>query len=158
VAARLTEKVFVQKRGSPSDRTRLAVEIEGANAAMEGLASRVATRRAAGGSAVESPVTSATGGRATNLLADGTPDSRLLANALLVRYSIQQAIERTTSLAIELLGGLNFMSSAQMSYLSSAAHALAFHPPSRTNMSEAIAEYLGGEPFRFASPPLQRAA
>jgi alkylation response protein AidB-like acyl-CoA dehydrogenase len=174
-AANLAEKVFAQNRGSSSDRTRLAIELEGAHAAMEGLASRIAGPRGTGVSPVEHRrgadathgcpaghvaefVTSPPDSESSRIPLPTPRDEHLLAHALLVRYSIQQALERATSLAVELLGGLGFMASGQTAYLSSAVRALAFHPPSRTSMSEALALYLGGEPLRFAPPPLQRAA
>ncbi len=158
VAANLAEKVFAQKRGSPSDRTRLAIEIEGANAAMEGLAGRLAASSSTGVSPVEHRPDAQATPLCLTRFASGPPDAHFLAHALLVRYSIQQSLERATSLAVELLGGLSFMSSGHTAYLSSAVRALAFHPPSRTTMSDALSDYLTGEPFRFAPTPLQRAA
>ena len=131
-AAVLADQVFSQQRGSATDRTRLAMDLEGANASMEGLAARLASE---------------------------TRSEDLLAHALLVRYSVQQALERSTMLAAELLGGINYMGSQDTAYLLSAIRALAFHPPSRGRMTEPLANYLSGQRLKFGeSVPSRNAA
>ena len=53
-------------------------------------------------------------------------------------------LERATALAFELLGGIAFVQSSEISCLFSAAHALALHPPNRSSMTEELASFLGG--------------
>ena len=54
-----------------------------------------------------------------------------LARMLLVRYSVQIAIDRAASLAVELLGPSAFVRSPEVSYLLAATNVLSLHPPSR---------------------------
>ena len=70
-----------------------------------------------------------------------------LAHALFVRYAVQRAIERATTLAVELLGGMAYVSSSEISYLYAAARCLAFHPPSRQSAASAVGKYLAGDSF-----------
>ncbi|MDQ3920448.1 MAG: acyl-CoA/acyl-ACP dehydrogenase [Acidobacteriota bacterium] len=120
IAASLVERVILARKGSDSERALLAIEIQGALSALEGVASA--------------------------MTGDGTAEGEL-AHALLVRYAVQRAIERSTSLAAELLGGMAYVSSSEVSYLYAAARCLAFHPPSRHSASRGINKYLAGEPF-----------
>ncbi len=120
IAAALVERVLAQRRGAESDRALLATEIRGALSSLEGVASGMVSE---------------------NRIEDE------LAHALLVRYSVQRAIERATTLAAELLGGMAYINSPDVSYLYAAARCLAFHPPSRHSSSGAIDKYLVGEPF-----------
>ena len=76
---------------------------------------------------------------------DGVGDE--LAHALFVRYAVQRSIERATTLAVELLGGMAYVSSTEISYLYAAARCLAFHPPSRHGAAGAVGKYLAGDPF-----------
>jgi len=59
----------------------------------------------------------------------GERDSDTLARILLVCYAVQAAISRATSLAVELLGGMTFIRSAEISYLLAAARPLCVHLP-----------------------------
>jgi alkylation response protein AidB-like acyl-CoA dehydrogenase len=125
VASGLAARVFQEGRGVTSDRARVAMELCAALASLEGLAADVDA---------------------------GDRSERLLAKSLLIRYSVQHAIERSTMLAAELLGGMAFIGGSEVAYLVSAARALAFHPPSRTAMSEPLCDYLGGGPLAMAAP------
>jgi hypothetical protein len=75
------------------------------------------------------------------------PGQDLLARSLFVRFAVQQAIERVTMQAAELLGGMTFVSSPEVAYLVAAARALAFHPPSRLSAAGPLDAYLAGAPF-----------
>jgi alkylation response protein AidB-like acyl-CoA dehydrogenase len=121
-ASALVERVLRGKRGEPGERTLLGIEMEGAMAGLEGLA---------------------------RAMAAGQRGEDELARALFVRYAVQRAIERATAQAVELLGGMAFIGSSDVGYLFAAARALAFHPPSRPAMANALAEHLVGEPLRI---------
>jgi hypothetical protein len=60
---------------------------------------------------------------------------------------VQGAIERATARSVELLGGMAFINSPEVSYLYAAARGLAFHPPSRTSIATALDQHLYGEPL-----------
>lgn len=76
---------------------------------------------------------------------DSQLDPALLADALYVRYAAQDAIARVVARAVELLGGLNFMSSDDIGYLAASVNGLGFHPPARVKMSGPLARYLAGD-------------
>ncbi len=119
----LVERVLLNDRVPDHERVRLLVETEGAMAAAEGIARRVDEERI---------------GEAT------------LADALYTRYSVQDAIARIAPRAVELLGGLNFMTSDEVGHLAACANGLALHPPSRSRMTAPIAEYLADKPLAIA--------
>ncbi|MDM9384586.1 acyl-CoA dehydrogenase [Chlorogloeopsis sp. ULAP01] len=120
IASALVERTIAAGKGTPSERTILAIEVEGAMAALEGLAQSM-------------------------MVSDSNQGSYQLARALFVRYAVQGAIERVTAHAVELLGGMAFISSPEVAYLFTAARPLAFHPPSRLSISPALDKYLAGE-------------
>jgi alkylation response protein AidB-like acyl-CoA dehydrogenase len=117
VAAALVERVIEAGKGGASERALLAIEIRGALSALEGVAWD---------------------------MEDGTVEDEL-AQALLTRFAVQRAIERSTTLAAELSGGMAYINSPEVSYLYAAARCLAFHPPSRHSASPMIDRYLSGE-------------
>jgi alkylation response protein AidB-like acyl-CoA dehydrogenase len=118
VATVLVEKVVASQRASYAELARMGIELEGAMVTLTGLAH-----------AIES----------------GNASDHALAQALCARYAVQQAIERATSLAFELLGGLDFARSMDASYLVAAARGLSFHPPSRPKMMDRLGAYLDGQ-------------
>lgn len=120
MATALVERAVRGKRGEASDRAQLGIEIEGAMAALEGVARSF--------DAAEEP-------------------SDMLARMLFVRYAVQGAIERATMRAAEILGGMAFMDSSDVAYLIAATRPLAFHPPSRGAMAGPLADYLEGAPL-----------
>jgi len=123
IASALVERVMTGCRGDATERTQLAIETEGAMAALEGVARAMQT---------------------------GDRGERILGQALFVRYFVQQAIERVAARAAELLGGMAFIGSPDVAYLLSATRPLAFHPPSRLSVSPALDEYLRGNPMRVS--------
>lgn len=123
VASALVERALVSGRGDVHERTQLAIEIEGAMAALEGVARAMQT---------------------------GERGEAILVQSLLVRYFVQQAIERVSARAAELLGGMAFISSPDVAYLLSASRALAFHPPSRQSVAAALDGFLMGQPMQVA--------
>lgn len=123
IASALVEKVIVGKRGDANERMQLVTDIEGAMSALEGIA---------------------------RAMLGGDRGERILVQSLLVRFAVQQAIERTSGRAAELLGGMAFIKSPDVAYLLAAGRALAFHPPSRLSIAPAIDDYLMGKAMRVA--------
>jgi len=121
-ASALVERVLDNDRVPEAERARLVIDLEGAWAAVENIARQIPQRQR---------------------------DRGLLADALLVRYAVQGAIARVVPLAVELLGGLNFISSDDTGYLAAAVNGLGFHPPSRTKMSAPLLGYLAGAPLEI---------
>lgn len=119
-SAALVERVLSAGKGCAVERLALAVEVEGATAALEGYA---------------------------HMLMDGSEDAFAVARSLFVRYSVQHAIERLTARAAELLGGMAYMGSNEVVSLYAATRALAFHPPSRVSIAPALDDYLAGKPL-----------
>jgi alkylation response protein AidB-like acyl-CoA dehydrogenase len=122
-ASALVERVLLNERVPDAERVRLLVETEGAMAAAEGLARRVD---------------------------EGAPDESALADSLYARYTVQDALARVVPRAVELLGGLNFMTSDEVGYLAACANGLALHPPSRSRMTGPLCAYLADEPLTIA--------
>jgi alkylation response protein AidB-like acyl-CoA dehydrogenase len=122
VASALAERAILAGKGTPVDRVAPAMELEGAIAALEGVA--------------------------RGLDAD-EDSSSLLTRSLLVRYACQDAVSRSVSRATEALGGMAFIGSSEVAYLLAAAHALTLHPPSRSKTWGALADALEGKPLRI---------
>ena len=80
----------------------------------------------------------------------GERGEAILVQSLLVRFAVQQAIERASARAAELLGGMAFIKSPDVSYMYAAGRALAFHPPSRLSVAPAVDGYLNGKPMQVA--------
>jgi alkylation response protein AidB-like acyl-CoA dehydrogenase len=120
VASALAERVLERKRGSLSDRAALSIRVESAVAMNEGTA---------------------------RAIADGLAGDEAVATVLLTRFAVQDALNQAADLAIELLGGISFITSPDVAYLGSAVRPLAFHPPSRTSAVQALADYVAGGPL-----------
>ncbi|WP_280272617.1 acyl-CoA dehydrogenase [Nocardia wallacei] len=80
------------------------------------------------------------------------PDDRSdrLGGALIARYAAQDAIVRTVGVVVETLGGIEFITNPAISYLASATHALALHPPSRNSMVGELEGSFLGRPISIA--------
>ena len=120
IASRLVETVLTIGRARAGDRVSLATDLEGAMSALEGVA---------------------------RAMEAGERRNRDLARMMLVRYAVQGAIERATNLAVEVLGGLAFIASADVGYLLAASRGLGLHPPSRAAAGERLAAHLAGAEF-----------
>ncbi|MFK0120041.1 acyl-CoA dehydrogenase [Streptomyces sp. NPDC090994] len=123
VAGALVERVLLNDRIPEHERVRLYAETEAATAAAEGIARRVDS---------------------------GDLGESALAQALCTRYGVQDALGRIVPRAVELLGGLNFMTSDEVGYLAATANGLSLHPPSRTRMTGPFAAYLADGPLTIA--------
>lgn len=118
IASALVERVLVRDRIAMNEAARLVVTLEGAMSTLVGLASAIE----------EDP-----------------PDQAMLARSLYCRYSVQEAIERASALAVEWGGGLQFATCPEVALLFAATRALAFHPPSRTKMFDRLGAYITGD-------------
>ncbi|MEU1406079.1 acyl-CoA dehydrogenase family protein [Streptomyces sp. NPDC005728] len=122
-AAALVEQVLERQQGSVEERTALAVDMEAALALLEGVA------RGTG----PEPV-----------------DEESVARVLVARYAVQSALPDMVARALELLGGLDFISNPASAQAAAATRALAFHPPSRIAAAEPLLAYFGGGPLVLA--------
>jgi alkylation response protein AidB-like acyl-CoA dehydrogenase len=118
VASALVERTIASGKGTPGERVMLAIEVEGAMAAVEGVAQQMTK-----------------------------VGDQEWARALFMRYAVQEAISRASARAAELLGGIAFMSSSEVAYLLAACRPLAFHPGSRLSASAGLDHYLAGGPL-----------
>ncbi len=121
--AALVERVLDNERVPEAERARVVTDLLGAVAAVENIARQVPERQR---------------------------DRDLLAESLFVRYAGQGAIARIVPQAVELLGGLSFISSDDTGYLAAAVNGLGFHPPARTKMAAPLLGYLAGAPLEIA--------
>jgi alkylation response protein AidB-like acyl-CoA dehydrogenase len=120
IASALVERVLLSNRGGRTERVSLATELEGGMAALEGVA---------------------------RAMLAGERDNDDLARMLLVRYAVQAAIDRATTLAFELLGGMAFIQLPEVSYLFAASRPLSLHPPARLGSGKRLDAYLAGGPL-----------
>ncbi|TMM38925.1 MAG: acyl-CoA dehydrogenase [Actinobacteria bacterium] len=123
VASALVSRVLERGRGTVADRAALATRMEAAVNLVEG------TARAAD---------------------DGLAGDEAVAAVLVARYAAQDLMAAAVDAAVELLGGMAFISSFEVAYLSSAVRALAFHPPSRGSVAEALVDWFDGKPLRLS--------
>lgn len=118
----LVEQALAKGRGSVTDRAQAAIQLESAVALVE---------------------------NAARALGDGLTGDAAVSAVLVARYAATQALRDAADLAAELLGGIAFIRSPDIGYLIAAVRALAYHPPSRTAMAEALVDYLTGRPLRL---------
>ncbi len=166
-ASALVERVVASDHIAVSERMRLVTGVEGAMAAIENVARQVA----ASGPAVSGLTSSAGGERSEPPKQRRREDTalrpasqraeranvtvcqrtqQLLVDALLVRYSVQDTIASVVPRAVELLGGMNFMTGDDVGYLAAAVNGLGFHPPARAKMAGPLTSYLAGGPLDVA--------
>jgi alkylation response protein AidB-like acyl-CoA dehydrogenase len=122
IATGLVERVLSARKGAAGEQASLGIEVEGAAAALECLA---------------------------RVMDSGQRSNDDLARGLFVRYAVQAAIERVSAQAVELLGGMAFVSSQDLACLYAACRALAFHPPSRASAAASMADFLAGGELRL---------
>ncbi|MGW6568400.1 acyl-CoA dehydrogenase family protein [Streptomyces sp. NPDC054975] len=123
VASALAERVTLAGRGSVSERAQLVTRLETASLLLEGVA---------------------------RMIEDGDTDNTALGKSLVARYGAQDAIGDTVRKAVELLGGMAFIGSGDIGYLSAVSNGLSFHPPSRSSFAEPFVEHIAGKPLRLA--------
>lgn len=119
VAAALVERVLTGGRGSTHEQLGLAMAIEAAGLTLDGAARN---------------------------LDEGDGGNDGLARALITRFTVADTIRTTVARAVELLGGIAFVTSSEVAYLAAASHAIGFHPPSRHSSAEALLGWFAGRP------------
>lgn len=121
MASALVERALAAGRGSVTDRAALGTRLETATQLLEGTA---------------------------RAMMAGDTDSDALARTLMARYGAQDAITDAARQAVEMLGGMSFISSPDVAYLIAACQCVAFHPPSRSSVASALVDYVDGSaPF-----------
>jgi isobutylamine N-monooxygenase len=122
-ASALVAQALAGGRGSVTDRAQAAIELESAVALVEGVA---------------------------RAIDDGLTGDAAISAVLVARYAAQRALRAAADMASELLGGIAFMRSPDIGYLVAAVRPLAYHPPSRTAMAQALIDYFSGQPLRLS--------
>lgn len=115
MASALASRALSGSKGSQDDRAMLLIDLQGATMALRGLAGSIDENRFS---------------------------ARDLARAQATRFSIQQAVNRISTHAFEILGGMTFMSSEEVAYLLVVTRLLAFHPTSRLASNAFLCEQL----------------
>ncbi|MFB7600697.1 acyl-CoA dehydrogenase family protein [Streptomyces sp. NPDC056160] len=121
MASALVERVLARERTDVTERARILVELEAAMGAIVGAASP--------------------------LDGDGPVGQAELLQSLVVRFSVQDTIDRVVPRCLETLGGMSYVSSDETSYLAACAAALKFHPPSRAWSGQALCTAYAGGPL-----------
>ncbi len=120
MAAALVERALAAGRAPASDRAAMATAIEAATLMLDGVA---------------------------RCVDDGDGDNDTLARTLVVRFAAADAIATSVRTAVELLGGMAFITSPDVAYLAAASSAIAFHPPSRASIAENLVDWFAGKPL-----------
>lgn len=116
VASALVDLLLNKRNADDAQLAQLAIELEGAHQALMGTARELEEQRAA--------------------------DLAIYNKALCTRFMVQGAVERATNLAVELLGGMAFISSDEVAYLLAASRAICFHPISRSAATPLLSQFL----------------
>jgi len=106
------------------------------------------TDRASAGVLVESTVTLTEG--VARAVRDGLNGDEAVAAVLVARFAAQESLAAASDLAAELLGGIAYMQSPDIAYLTAVARPLVYHPPSRSSTAQALVDYFGGKPLLLA--------
>ncbi|XXF06982.1 acyl-CoA/acyl-ACP dehydrogenase [Pseudomonas sp. D1-3] len=118
VVSAMAGLLLARRGGEDAPLAQLAIELEGAQQALIGTARELEEQRAA--------------------------DEATYAKALCTRFMVQGAIERSSNLAVEALGGMAFIRSNEVAYLLAASRAICFHPISRAAAVPLLADFLRG--------------
>jgi alkylation response protein AidB-like acyl-CoA dehydrogenase len=120
VASALVETCLRRGRGTATQRSDLATRTEGAALAIEAVATA---------------------------LDDGDRGNDALARSLVARFVTGSIVNDVVAGAVELLGGMAFISSGDVAVLAAASHAIGFHPPSRAAAAEPLGAWFAGDPL-----------
>lgn len=115
MASALALRALQHKKGSQDDRAMLLIDLQGATLTLRGLASLVDAAQF---------------------------DTQGLARAQAARFAVQEAVNRVSTRAFEILGGMAFLASDEPAYLLVATRLMAFHPSSKLSSAAFIAEQL----------------
>lgn len=116
VASALVERLLAKRNVDDVMLAQLAIDLEGSGQVLAGTARELEQRDSA--------------------------DEAFYCKALCARFLVQGAIERASNLAVELLGGMNFIASDEVPYLLAASRAICFHPISRMAAAPMLARYM----------------
>lgn len=117
IASGLLERLLKSKKGTREERGMIIASIENQAAAIDGIAYGLDARE---------------------------DRNELLSRALATRFGAQLAIENIAQRCTELLGGMAFIGSPDVTYLMCACRAMAFHPPGRLPAVGALDEFARG--------------
>jgi len=120
VASALVETCLQRGRGTSTQRTDLATRTEGAALAIEAVAAA---------------------------LDAGERSNDVLARSLVARFTTGSIVSAVVADAVELLGGMAFITSGDVALLAAASHAIGFHPPSRAAAAEPLGAWFAGDPL-----------
>ncbi|MFF2026295.1 acyl-CoA dehydrogenase family protein [Streptomyces sp. NPDC058171] len=121
--ASLVEEVVTRERGNSTERAALALGHEAAVALLEGAARALET---------------------------GVDGEEAVAGALVARYTVQDALVANANRALELLGGIDFITGTPNATIAASVRPLAFHPPARPAAAEPLLRYFTGGPLELA--------
>jgi alkylation response protein AidB-like acyl-CoA dehydrogenase len=122
IASALVERMLHRGRGHVAERAAVAARLETAALLLEGVA---------------------------RMIADGDTSNDGLGKTLVARYAVQDALGEAVRGAVELLGGVAFVTAGDTAYLAAVTHALTLHPPSRSSVAQPLVDYFGGLPMRL---------
>ncbi|MFD4522988.1 acyl-CoA dehydrogenase family protein [Streptomyces sp. NPDC058470] len=122
MASALVERAFASKKLGAERVADLGVRLETAAQLLEGIARQLTAKEG---------------------------DNAALTKAMIARYGAQEAIVDAAGKAVEALGGMAFIKSPEVAYLIAACQCVAFHPPSRSSTSGALAANFAGDVLRF---------
>ncbi|GAA2565065.1 MULTISPECIES: acyl-CoA dehydrogenase family protein [Streptomyces] len=122
-AAALVDEVVTRGSGTHVERSALALRHEAALGLLEGAARAVQ---------------------------DGIEGEAAVAGVLVARYAVQNALTENAAQALELLGGMDFITGSHHARLAASVRPLAFHPPARPAAAEPLLRYFSGEPLDLA--------
>jgi alkylation response protein AidB-like acyl-CoA dehydrogenase len=122
MASALVERVFATGKLGSELTASLGVRLETAALLLEGIARQLMAKES---------------------------DNVALTKAMIARYGAQEAIVDAAGRAVEALGGMAFISSPEVAYLSAACQCVNFHPPSRSSTHRSLAENFAGDVLRF---------
>ena len=117
VTSALVERCLQGGRGTATQRTDLATRTEGAALCIEAVAAA---------------------------LDDGDRSNDVLARSLVARFTTASTVSSVVADAVELLGGMAFISSGNVALLAAASHAIGFHPPSRAAAADPLGAWFAG--------------
>jgi alkylation response protein AidB-like acyl-CoA dehydrogenase len=117
VASALVERALEKRRAPVSDRAAMGARLESAALLLELVARRII---------------------------EGDASTTALADTLIARYAVQDALVAACAKAVETLGGMAFIGGDDIAYLAAAHQCLAFHPPSRSSIEASLLDHIDG--------------
>ncbi|CAM4404903.1 acyl-CoA dehydrogenase family protein [Nocardia ninae] len=116
MATTLVQRLFESGKGTAQARSEAATELRAALLGLERIA----------------------------MTLDSPAKPQMLFDALVMRYAVQDSVQRCVRRSTEVLGGMEFINNPAIGYLNAATQAFAFHPPTRNSMWGALDEAFRG--------------